>query len=175
MKNLINSMRGNKPAEDYHRGHRTNMIAKVQVTATGRIIQRGPGQDAHAGIPALLRNNINAGRTPLLWAYGDELNQTVVVFGYDMFVDYMGAQVKIGHVALMDQAHISGEISLLPNNVWSIDNESGAWGGMGNESGKSEKLNRVADFMSRACNMQVRAERAYSRNAVKRWIQHKFR
>lgn len=176
MKNLINSMRGNKPAEDHHRGQRTNMIAKLQVSATGpRIIERGDVQDAHAGIPALLQNNIDAGRAPLLWAYGDELNQTVVVFGYDMFVDYQGARVKIGHVALMNQAHISGEIRQLPNNIWSIDNESGAWGSMGNENGKSEQLIKVADFISRACNIQVRAQRAYSRNAVKRWMQHKFR
>ncbi|BBO84538.1 hypothetical protein [Desulfosarcina ovata] len=119
-------------------------------------------------IEQALRATIDMGREPLLWSYAaPDANYTELKFGFDEHIEGQG---KIGHVALTQEATISGEI-FRNGAAWKINNDSGAWGNMGGHDGKSQLMLHVANFMSNNCGMVVTAEYAYSRNAVKRWFQ----
>ncbi|MGT2477118.1 hypothetical protein [Paraburkholderia terrae] len=100
-------------------------------------------------------------------------------FGFDLFVPSLavaGAQAKIGHVALISTATISGEI-IPAGGAWELDNNSGAWGSMANHDGKSRMMDNAAQVLSH-CDpggIVVTARRAYSRTDWKRAIQQQFR
>lgn len=170
------SARGEKATERAHRPEGRNTIATVFILGPSGAPQTAWGPDYEATPGALtieqaLDATIDMGRTPLLWTYSaPDANYTEVKFGFD---DPIGNN-KIGHVALTFEATISGEIAR--NGVaWRINNESGAWGNMGEAQGKTNMLRAVALFMTLHCGLQADAARAYSSNAVKRKIQQIFR
>ncbi len=173
------SARGQKPAEQAARPEGRNTIVTVYIAGAGGGVATtawGPDYEATAGalsIEQALDATIDMGRVPLLWTYArPDANYTEVKFGFD---EQIGAG-KIGHVALAAEATISGEIFRDDDGVrWRINNESGAWGNMGGEVGKSEMLRAVAVFMTAYCGLRVTADKAYSSNAVKRFIQKQYR
>lgn len=121
------------------------------------------------------------GRKPLLWTYSvPDSNYKEVKFGFDDPIDTSNGigrvafTNKIGHVALTAEATISGEI-FRNGAAWSINNESGAWGNMGDVHGKTNMLRDVALFMSSYCGIIVSHQKAYSSNATKRFIQQRYR
>jgi hypothetical protein len=168
------SARGEKATEAQFRPEGRNTIAKVQLFGGATSIVWGPDYAAAnlATIQDGLIATIDMGRVPLLWTYAEHDPQFIeVVFGFD---DPIGNN-KIGHVALTAEATISGEIRR-HNAQWRINNESGAWGNMGGNAGKSQKMTQVAQFMNAHCGgMQVNADTAYSAKGWKRKIQQIFR
>jgi hypothetical protein len=113
----------------------------------------------------------------MLWVYNNVGGNIKIRFGYDAFVPALNGagNAKIGHVALVNTAIISGEIFPDGHGGWKIDNNSGAWGAMSNQNGKSTMMDTVALMMSQAGNMQVNARKAYSRRTWKRTIQQLYR
>lgn len=168
------SARGQKPTEVAHRSEGRNTI--VTVWKSGAVVaprEWGPDYATFAGtIEAALDATIAMGRVPLLWTYAElDGSYVVVKFGFD---DPIGNN-KIGHVAMTEEATISGEI-YREGAHWKINNESGAWGNMGGHGGKTAKLTDAALFMTANCGpLQVQASRAYSRTGWKRKIQQVFR
>lgn len=171
------SARGQKPAEQAARPEGRNTIVTVYIAGAGGGVATtawGPDYEATAGalsIEQALDATIDMGRVPLLWTYArPDANYTEVKFGFD---EQIGGG-KIGHVALAAEATISGEI-FRDGIDWKINNESGAWGNMGGEVGKTAMLRAVATFMTAYCGLRVSSEKALSSNAVKRYIQKKIR
>ena len=171
------SARGEKPAEVAHRPEGRNTIVTVWLAAGAAAPEVAWGPDYAAAAAALTIENaldqtITMGRTPLLWTYSvPDANYSEVKFGFD---DPIGNN-KIGHVAMTNEATISGEI-FRSGGGWHINNESGAWGNMGGHGGKTQMLTQAAQFMTANCGgMVVVANRAYSRKGLKRKIQQIFR
>jgi hypothetical protein len=170
------SARGEKATERAHRPEGRNTIVTVYILGPGGAVQTawGPDYESIAGVLSIeqaLDATIDMGRTPLLWTYSvPDANYTEVKFGFD---DPIGNN-KIGHVALTAEATISGEIAR-DGIAWKINNESGAWGNMGEAQGKTNMMRAVAQFMTLHCGFQVVAARAYSSNVFKRKIQQIFR
>jgi len=176
---VYRSARGEKQRERAERPHGRNTIVTVFILGPAGLgnqanIAWGPDYESLNGaltIEQVLDATADMGRTPLLWTFAEpDANYTELKFGFDEPI----GNNKIGHVALTAEATISGEISR-DGAGWRINNESGAWGNMGGENGKSNMLRRVAAFMIQHCNMQVAANRAYSRAGWKRKIQKIFR
>lgn len=108
----------------------------------------------------------NRNRT-LLWTCADMGDGCFLfTFGYDLHV----GNEKIGHGSLVQGATIAGEIRR-NGSLWTITNESGAWGAMGGANGKTAKLNELADILNRRLNIRFVAQRAFSRYGWKRKIQ----
>ncbi len=172
------SARGNKHMENVHRPLGTNLIATINGAANGGNLAAvlAANQNAAFTLSQCLTANFNNGNTPMLWAYTDVGGNIEVKFGHDMMVNNANGagQSKIGHVALMNAAIISGEIHPA-GGAWEIDNNSGAWGAMSDQNGKSTMLATVAQFISRDPSMNVNGRRAYSRKDWKRAIQQVFR
>lgn len=171
------SARGNKAEENHHRALGTNLIGTLQYPAQPSWIANNP---AGQTLLNALNHHIAANNLPLLWAYSVTPTSYEIKFGFDMNVPSLavgalpGATAKIGHVALFNDAIISGEIA--PNGGgWRIDNNSGAWGAMGGQADKSNWMDNVANAMSQLGNINVVASRAYSRRGWKRAIQQVFR
>lgn len=174
------SARGNKHMENVHRPQGTNLIATMTgpgggIGALPAVL--APNQNPLFTLNQCLGANIAAGNVPLLWVYTNNGGIVEIKFGHDMMVanaNNPATQSKIGHVALMNNAIISGEIHAA-GGAWEIDNNSGAWGAMSNQDGKSTMMAAIAQFMSRDPSMVVTRRRAYSRKAWKRAIQQVFR
>jgi len=161
-------MRGVKPLEAQYRGR--NLITVATIHPHSVVYSPPPATTLHK---ALLYHAVNMQRT-LLWTYAKQPNgPTIITFGYDEHID--GG--KIGHAALTVNATFAGEIKPAREHgqvVFVISNESGAWGAMGNESGKTKMLKSVAATMA-SLGINVCAERAYSRHLWKRKLQERFR
>lgn len=114
---------------------------------------------------------IHEEKTPLLWIYSGDANYQKFAFGYDRFYD----TGKIGHAALMENAIIAGELHLLEPMLWSISNESGAWGAMAKQPHKTKTLIEVANILKKEFSLNVMPEKAFSKNAIKRDLQTKLR
>lgn len=175
------SARGQKSAERANRPIGINTIVTIWWSGDAVETAWGPAYESWARTPeatieSALDNSIVMGRKPLLWSYAQpDANYSELKFGFDHQVNVHDTFVKIGHVALASEATISGEI-YREGARWRINNESGAWGNMGGHSGKSKKLEEVAEYMNILCGgMVVVADRAYSRNVVKRKIQQLYR
>lgn len=169
------SARGEKPTEVASRPEGRNTIVTIWVSGGVAHTDWGPdfaaaaaAAPAHLTIERALDETIRMGREPLLWTYAQpDANYKELKFGFD---DPIGAG-KIGHVAMTQQATISGEICRY-GPAWRIDNNSGAWGNMGGHGGKTNTLADVALFMTTHCGgMQVGAGLALSRKAWKREVQ----
>jgi len=169
--------RPEKALEHTHRPEGRNTIVTVYIAGAGGGPQIEWGPDyaataAHHSIEQALDLTVDMGRVPLLWTYAKpDANYTELKLGFD---EKLGNTDKIGHMALVANATISGEIAR-NGAAWSIDNESGAWGNMGGAQGKSNMMREVALFITTHCGMQVSAKRAYSSNLFKRKIQQIFR
>ena len=172
------SARGNKHMENVHRPLGTNLLATLSGAANGvgNLAAVLNPANQQLTLSQFLTLNHNNGNVPLLWVYTNNGGMIDVRFGYDTLVNNANGigQSKIGHVALMDRAIISGEIHPVAGG-WELDNNSGAWGAMSNEDGKSTMMAAIAQFMSREPSMVVTARKAYSRKGWKRAIQQVFR
>lgn len=169
------SARGQKPAEQVARPEGRNTIVTVWVAGGAAHTDWGPDYESEAAtltVQAALDATIVMGRQPLLWTFSEpDTNYSEVKFGFDDPI----AGGKIGHVAMTSEATISGEI-YRSGAHWRINNESGAWGSMGGNAGKSQKLTQAAQFMTQHCGgLQVAADHAYSRKGWKRTVQQIFR
>jgi hypothetical protein len=169
------SARGQKPAEIAHRPEGRNTIVTVWLSNGVATTAYGPDYESVAGtltIEQCLDETITMGRVPLLWTYAKhDANYTELKFGFDDPI----AGNKIGHVALTEEATISGEIRR-GGGGWRINNESGAWGNMGGHGGKTHMMQEAAVFMTTHCGgMVVTADHAYSRKGWKRTVQQIFR
>lgn len=179
------SARGVKPAELDSLGRRHNVIVSYRNTGNGWVATWG---DPPKGMTTLARNAwaaalgqvtaldgclriAGAVHLPLLWAYANGNGFQEYVFGYDL---HLLNGSKIGHAAMIDFATISGEITQTAG-PWVLDNESGAWGNMGAQAGKSNQLEACADELTTPpfC-LNVTAKRAYSKSAITRFLQKKF-
>lgn len=163
----IPSMRGVKRLERDKFGENGIVTATVAADDT---VTKDPNVNIHV---ALLERLIE-GET-LLWVYSEAGGTKTIKFGYDKHFD---AQ-KIGHAALVDQAVIAGEIRKINGadfaSGWAISNESGAWGAMGGNSGKSDMLKSVARTMTSRLGIVVTPEKAFSRYGFKRKLQELVR
>lgn len=178
------SQRGQKAEEAANFG--ANLIGTLTINDVGAagpgVFVAGPNEPPGLTLAQILRTNAANGHKPLLWAFSATHTGGVVKFGYDRQVLSLAVGAgpldlaKIGHVALMNNATISGEISQAGAS-WTIDNNSGAWGSMGNNSGKSQMLNFVAQIITNhdPGGIQVTSKRAYSRTGWKRAVQQVFR
>jgi hypothetical protein len=167
------SLRGNKHDENVHRPLMTNLIGTLDHTGAWT---PSAAFAAHATLHAALTQAAAGPNLPLLWAFrGDNMGWRIK-FGFDVFVLSQavgvppGTMMKIGHVALENDAIISGEIAPAGGG-WVLDNNSGAWGAMNNNGGKTDMLGQIAQFMNVAGGINVQAKRAYSRHAWKRVFQ----
>ncbi len=107
----------------------------------------------------------------LLWTCADMGgNCFLFTFGYDLFVGHE----KAGHGALMHGATIAGEIRMNCSR-WILSNQSGAWGAMGGERGKTAKLNELSGVLNNRLYLHFVSQRAFSRHAWKRETQKKIR
>jgi hypothetical protein len=163
--------------EDVHRPQGTNLIATLSghKDSNAELIAKVNLTQAYTfALNQALRANIANGNTPLLWVYTEDTDSRVfeIKFGFDTLVQQGGGQVRIGHVALMDRAIIAGEI-YPDGGRWEIDNNSGAWGSMSNQNGKTTMMGEIASYMSRERSMKdlVSAWGTYSRNDLLRTIQ----
>ena len=170
------SARGQKAQEQQSRPGGENTIVTVFTLGPGGAPQVSWGPDyedaaAVLTIEQALRLTLDMGRQPLLWTYSyPDANYMELKFGFDEHTD----QGKIGHVGMAGEATISGEI-FRDGAAWKINNDSGAWGNMGGNSGKTRMLLEVAGFMRDHCGLQVTANKAYSRHKIKRFFQQLFR
>jgi hypothetical protein len=167
----IPSMRGVKALETAHFGE--NEIVRATITpqpGANSVVAKVPNVNIHTA----LVGSLLAGRT-LLWVYAEAGGIKTFIFGYD---EHIGAG-KIGHAALVNQATIAGEIRKIGGggfgHGWAISNESGAWGAMGDVSGKSAMLDRIASDMTASLGIIVSAEKAFSRWSFKRKLQELVR
>lgn len=163
----IASMRGVKALEANHFGE--NVIVTATITpamGANSTVTKVPNVNIHV---ALITHLLDT-RT-LLWVYSEAAGVRTITFGYD---EHVGGG-KIGHAALIAQATIAGEIRKIRGPTyfdgWSISNESGAWGGMGNNDGKSNMLAEVARIMTAHLGIVVSAEKAFSKWSLKRKLQ----
>lgn len=158
----IRSMRGVKELENAHSGENKIFTAVID----GNTVTKTPNKKLHTTLLTHLISN-----KTLLWVYSESEGVETITFGYDKHF-HTG---KIGHAALVDKAIIAGEIRKLGSGTygsgWCISNESGAWGAMGRVSGKSHMLRTVANTMTDHLGIIVKAEVAFSRNAIKRKLQ----
>lgn len=182
---VYDSARGRKPEEDAERqGNKLNTIGTLSVANPQSAPQSGiwaatPPFAMHASVgPALLQAIAQNPNAPMLWIMKEKAGSYQFYFGFDLNVPAAGGVgvAKVGHVGLAKRGTISGEIHQTGAS-WSIDNNSGAWGAMGGNDGKSDAMGNAALLISRfdPGGMVVNAQRAYSRNAKKRFIQQIFR
>jgi hypothetical protein len=180
------SQRGQKVEEQFHRPLQTNLIGTLTIAnpALPGVWAPGPAYGAFASLgPALNAYLGGVGNNgPLLWAMSSVVAGYEFKFGFDLQVAAFAVVVgpapiaKIGHVALTAAATISGEI--IPVGAhWELDNNSGAWGAMANNDGKSTMMATAAQLISAGDpgNIVVTARRAYSRKGWKRAVQQVFR
>jgi hypothetical protein len=178
------SQRPVKAEEVHHRALGTNLIGTLTIRNPHQagVWATGPLENGAFTLAQALAAHVAAGDQPLLWAFSSTAGGYEFKFGYDVQVPSLavgaapGAQAKIGHVALTPNATISGEI-IPVGAAWEIDNNSGAWGSMDNNDGKSNMMRTAAELLAR-CDpggIVVTARRAYSRKAWKRKIQQIFR
>lgn len=176
-----------KPEETLHRPQETNLIGTLRITNMATIPgawTSGAAYGAFASLgPALAAHLANGGGTPLLWAMSSTNAGYKFKFGFDAqvaaLIPAVGAVMptaKIGHVGLMGNATISGEL-IQAGAAWELDNNSGAWGSMANQDGKSTMMATAAQLISTydPGGIVVTARRAYSRTGWKRAVQQVFR
>ena len=99
-------------------------MGKVRVHGAAQT-EWGPGYEQYKGklsVGQVLAMEHSNGVDPIIWAYSaPDGNFTAVDFGYDKQV----GGGKIGHMALVANATISGEIHPDGAGGWKIDNNSG--------------------------------------------------
>jgi hypothetical protein len=181
------SQRPVKPEETHHRPLQSNLIGTLTINnmaAAAGAWAPGAAYGAFASLgPAMTAYLAAGGHGPLLWAMSSTNVGYEFKFGFDRqvvaLIPAIGAaplNAKIGHVALTAAATISGEIIQVGAH-WELDNNSGAWGSMANQDGKSTMMDNAAQLISRfdPGAIVVTARRAYSRTGWKRKIQQVFR